>query len=141
MFFFALFLLLGTYNYERHRKAVATSRTARPDASASQGETLYIPRMRAAALWGLLALVPVSHDGGIRPQPRAGHNLVYDSQRRMTLLVNGDHDLSTPLQWAREELRYAPKGRLVVVPGAGHSVQSRARNDVGRNAVAKFLLG
>jgi pimeloyl-ACP methyl ester carboxylesterase len=58
-----------------------------------------------------------------------------------TLLVNGDHDLSTPLQWAREELRYAPKGRLVVVPGAGHSVQSRARNDVGRNAVAKFLLG
>jgi pimeloyl-ACP methyl ester carboxylesterase len=58
-----------------------------------------------------------------------------------TLLVNGDHDLSTPLQWAREELRYAPKGRLVIVPGAGHSVQSRARSDVGRNAVARFLLG
>ena len=57
-----------------------------------------------------------------------------------TLLVNGDHDLSTPLQWAREELRYAPKGRLVVVPGGGHSVQSRAVSDVGRKAVAAFLL-
>ena len=58
-----------------------------------------------------------------------------------TLLVNGDHDLSTPLEWARQELRDAPKGRLVVVPGAGHSVQSRAVSGVGRKAVAAFLLG
>ena len=33
-----------------------------------------------------------------------------------TLLVNGDHDLSTPLEWARAELKLIPKGRLVVVP-------------------------
>ncbi|HST19081.1 MAG TPA: alpha/beta fold hydrolase [Gaiellaceae bacterium] len=58
-----------------------------------------------------------------------------------TLLVNGDHDLSTPLAWARKQLALTPKGRLVVVPGAGHSVQSRAVSDVGRNAVAAFLLG
>jgi pimeloyl-ACP methyl ester carboxylesterase len=58
-----------------------------------------------------------------------------------TLLVNGDHDLSTPLEWAREELKLAPHGRLVVVPGAGHSTQSRAFSDVGRRAVAAFLLG
>jgi pimeloyl-ACP methyl ester carboxylesterase len=57
-----------------------------------------------------------------------------------TLLVNGDHDLSTPLEWAREELVLAPKGKLVVVHGAGHSVQSRAVSDVGRQAVAQFLL-
>ena len=57
------------------------------------------------------------------------------------LLVNGDHDLSTPLEWARQELKLAPKGRLVIVPGAGHSVQSRAVSDAGRNAVAAFLLG
>jgi pimeloyl-ACP methyl ester carboxylesterase len=56
-----------------------------------------------------------------------------------TLLVNGDHDLSTPLEWARQELRLAPQGKLVVVPGAGHSVQSRAARDVGRRAVADFL--
>ncbi|HEX4526341.1 MAG TPA: alpha/beta hydrolase [Gaiellaceae bacterium] len=58
-----------------------------------------------------------------------------------TLLVNGDHDLSTPLEWAREELALAPRGKLVVVHGAGHSVQSRAISDAGRRAVAAFLLG
>lgn len=58
-----------------------------------------------------------------------------------TLLVNGDHDLSTPLAWAREQRRLTPHGKLVVVPGAGHSVQSRAVSDVGRRAVARFLLG
>jgi pimeloyl-ACP methyl ester carboxylesterase len=58
-----------------------------------------------------------------------------------TLLVNGDHDLSTPLEWAREELALAPQGTLVVVHGAGHSVQARAVSDAGRQAVARFLLG
>ena len=58
-----------------------------------------------------------------------------------TLLVNGNHDLSTPLAWAREQLALTPHGKLVVVPGAGHSVQSRAVSDVGRRAVARFLLG
>lgn len=57
------------------------------------------------------------------------------------LLVNGDHDLSTPLEWARQELALTTRGRLVVVPGAGHSTQSRAVSDVARNAVAAFLLG
>ncbi|HZO34401.1 MAG TPA: alpha/beta fold hydrolase [Gaiellaceae bacterium] len=58
-----------------------------------------------------------------------------------TLLVNGDHDLSTPLAWARRQLALTPHGKLVVVPGAGHSVQSRAVSDAGRAAVARFLLG
>jgi pimeloyl-ACP methyl ester carboxylesterase len=58
-----------------------------------------------------------------------------------TLLVNGDHDLSTPLEWARKELALTTRGKLVVVPGAGHSTQSRAASDAGRAAVARFLLG
>jgi pimeloyl-ACP methyl ester carboxylesterase len=58
-----------------------------------------------------------------------------------TLLLSGDHDLSTPLAWAREEARRAPRGRLVVVPGASHSIQSRERGDAGRRAVQAFLLG
>jgi pimeloyl-ACP methyl ester carboxylesterase len=57
-----------------------------------------------------------------------------------TLLVNGDHDLSTPLAWAREELAMTTHGKLVVVPGAGHSTQSRAVSNVARAAVAHFLL-
>ena len=58
-----------------------------------------------------------------------------------TLLVEGNHDLSTELTWARQQLALTPHGKLVVVPGAGHSVQSRAVSDVGRKAVARFLLG
>ncbi len=57
------------------------------------------------------------------------------------LLVNGDRDLSTPLEWAREEARLAPRGKLVVVDGASHSVQSRERGTAGRAAVEAFLLG
>jgi len=56
-----------------------------------------------------------------------------------TLLLNGDHDLSTPLEWAREEAALSPHGRLVVVPGASHSVQGRESGQVGRSAVTAFL--
>jgi pimeloyl-ACP methyl ester carboxylesterase len=58
-----------------------------------------------------------------------------------TLLVNGNHDLSTPLEWAKQELARTTNGKLVVVPGAGHSTQSRSVSDVSRKAVAAFLLG
>jgi pimeloyl-ACP methyl ester carboxylesterase len=58
-----------------------------------------------------------------------------------TLLVNGTHDLSTPLEWAKQELARTTNGKLVVVPGAGHSTQSRSVSDVSRKAVAAFLLG
>jgi pimeloyl-ACP methyl ester carboxylesterase len=58
-----------------------------------------------------------------------------------TLLLAGDRDLSTPLPWAREQAAHTPNGRLVVVKGSGHSVQSRAPNGEGRRAVQRFLLG
>ncbi|MDX6431624.1 MAG: hypothetical protein QOE54_3990 [Streptosporangiaceae bacterium] len=56
-----------------------------------------------------------------------------------TLLLNGDRDLSTPLEWAQEEAGYAPEGRLVVVKGASHSIQNRERGTEGRTAVYAFL--
>ncbi|KAB2352624.1 alpha/beta fold hydrolase [Actinomadura rudentiformis] len=58
-----------------------------------------------------------------------------------TLILNGDRDLSTPLEWAREELRYAPGGKLVVVKGATHSIQNRELGTQGRDAVNAFLNG
>jgi pimeloyl-ACP methyl ester carboxylesterase len=57
------------------------------------------------------------------------------------LLLAGDRDLSTPLEWARHEAALAPEGKLVVVPRAGHSVQTLAANGSGRTAVYRFLLG
>ena len=58
-----------------------------------------------------------------------------------TLLLAGDRDLSTPLPWAREQAAHTPNGKLVVVKGSGHSVQSRAPGGEGRRAVQDFLLG
>jgi pimeloyl-ACP methyl ester carboxylesterase len=55
------------------------------------------------------------------------------------LLFAGQHDLSTPLAWARQEAALAPNGRLVAVPGAGHSVQLRARDPAVRRILARFL--
>ena len=73
--------------------------------------------------------------------PTAPTPLPRGKLRVPTLLVEGNHDLSTQLAWARQQLALTPHGKLVVVPGAGHSVQSRAVSDVGRRAVARFLLG
>jgi pimeloyl-ACP methyl ester carboxylesterase len=54
------------------------------------------------------------------------------------LLLAGDRDLSTPLPWAQYEAKRT-SGKLVVVRGAGHSVQLRAVSDEGRDAVRAFL--
>ncbi|MGH3378479.1 MAG: alpha/beta hydrolase [Actinoallomurus sp.] len=57
------------------------------------------------------------------------------------LLVNGDRDLSTPMEWAFEEARHAPNGKVVIVKGASHSIQNREAGHAGRDAVTAFLNG
>src|SRR5207248_11453461 len=99
---------------------------------------------RAAELRAAVARIPAaklypfnrqtaSGNGFVRQclpwSPTAPTRLPHGKLRVPTLLVNGDHDLSTPLAWARRQLALTPHGRLVVVPGAGHSVQSRATSD------------
>jgi pimeloyl-ACP methyl ester carboxylesterase len=69
------------------------------------------------------------------PTPPAGARILAP-----VLLLAGDHDLSTPLPWPKQELALIPHGRLVIVHGAGHSVQSRAAITAGRAAVRRFLL-
>jgi pimeloyl-ACP methyl ester carboxylesterase len=55
------------------------------------------------------------------------------------LLLSGERDLSTPLPWAQAEAALAPRGQLLEVPGAGHSVQLRARDPAVRRTLARFL--
>jgi len=72
------------------------------------------------------------------PAPVAG---AYSTLPRIpVLLLAGDHDLATPLEWAREEAARAPLGRLVIVHGAAHSIQNRELGAQGRDAVYAFLL-
>jgi len=73
------------------------------------------------------------------PTEPAGLPVGADLPAVPTLLLAGDRDLSTPMEWAQQELAHAPQGRIVVVPGAGHSVISRAGG--GQEAVRDFLVG
>jgi pimeloyl-ACP methyl ester carboxylesterase len=57
------------------------------------------------------------------------------------LLLAGDRDLSTPLEWARQEAAMAPVHRLMVVPGDGHSVQSRGMTRGVMRVLERFLHG
>jgi pimeloyl-ACP methyl ester carboxylesterase len=69
-----------------------------------------------------------------RPAPPPPH-------RRLgmpVLLLAGDRDLSTPVDWARDQAAVTPRGSLVVIPDAGHSVQRRS--PAGVRAAVRFLL-
>lgn len=68
------------------------------------------------------------------------HHLTGQLPRVPTLLLGGDRDLSTPVEWLREQATRTPTPTVVIVPGAGHSVQNRATDDAGRQAVYRFLL-
>ncbi|MBO0851438.1 MAG: alpha/beta hydrolase [Pseudonocardia sp.] len=55
-----------------------------------------------------------------------------------TLLLAGERDLTTPVAWTQQEAARAPKGRLVVVPGARHITRDVAYGQAGRDAVTPF---
>jgi pimeloyl-ACP methyl ester carboxylesterase len=77
---------------------------------------------------------------GCRHWPPSRSN-PHPPHRRLTmpvLLITGDRDLSTPLEWAVEQAARIPHGKLVVIPGMGHSIQGR--NADGDQAVRTFLL-
>ncbi|MER8099214.1 alpha/beta fold hydrolase [Kitasatospora sp. NPDC094016] len=56
------------------------------------------------------------------------------------LLLGGDRDLSTPYEVLYQQAESAHDPQIVIVPGAAHSVQNRAANPAGRQAVYDFLL-
>ncbi|MFE5915422.1 alpha/beta fold hydrolase [Streptomyces wedmorensis] len=69
-----------------------------------------------------------------RPNQAAPHRTL----TMPVLILAGDRDLSTPVQWARDLAAVTPRAELVVLPGAGHSTQSRS--DGGARAAEAFLL-
>jgi len=88
---------------------------------------------RTAVDQGLVATCRYWPPSRPNPAPRL------DRLTMPVLLLAGDRDLSTPLEWARRQAAHASRARLVVVPGMGHSIQGR--NPVGDAAVREFLLG
>ncbi|MFD7416991.1 alpha/beta hydrolase, partial [Kitasatospora purpeofusca] len=56
------------------------------------------------------------------------------------LLLGGDRDISTPYELLYEQAESMHHPQIVIVPGAAHSVQNRAENPAGRQAVYDFLL-
>jgi hypothetical protein len=77
---------------------------------------------------------------GLHRPGRCGPRRAPRPHRRAWSGEPADRRTSTPLEWAQQELKQTTQGRLVVVPGAGHSTQARAVSDVARTAVAGFLL-
>jgi pimeloyl-ACP methyl ester carboxylesterase len=69
------------------------------------------------------------------PQPRQ-RQLLPDVP---TLLLGGERDLSTPVEWLQQEANVAPGAHVVIVPDTTHSVQTRAADDSARQAVYDFL--
>jgi 2-hydroxy-6-oxonona-2,4-dienedioate hydrolase len=57
-----------------------------------------------------------------------------------TLVVRGAGDAVAPQRWAEEVARLLPRGRLVVVPGAGHTVNYSAPRELVR-LIGPFLAG
>jgi pimeloyl-ACP methyl ester carboxylesterase len=76
--------------------------------------------------WGLITPPPEPRQRDLPPVP--------------TLFLVGDHDLCTPLEWARHEVDRSPGGQLLLVKGAGHSIQPRAKEFPGTMATVFSFL-
>ncbi|MFE6055604.1 alpha/beta fold hydrolase [Kitasatospora sp. NPDC056446] len=72
----------------------------------------------------------------VPPVPSAHHRL----PDVPVLLLGGDRDLSTPYEVLYQQAASMHDPQIVIVPGAAHSVQNRAENPMGRQAVYDFLL-
>ena len=119
--------------------STARSQTVARAAARLTAADLY-PWDRATALGNGLA-VGCEQWPATTPAAVPTGNLSGELPRVPVLLFSGEHDLSTPLAWGREEAAKAPLGRLVVVPRAGHSVQLRKANVGAREVLARFLAG
>ncbi|MEU4091821.1 alpha/beta fold hydrolase [Streptomyces sp. NPDC026673] len=127
----------GRYPWGRSDTAVAGRREALEKAGAELTPADYGP-FDAATATGLGSML------SCLDWPRTPVPPLPNEHRRLpavpVLLLGGDRDLSTPLEWLYDQKKLTPRARVVVVKGAAHSVQSRAASDEGRQAVFEFLL-
>ncbi|MGW2936291.1 alpha/beta fold hydrolase [Streptomyces sp. NPDC001156] len=127
----------GRYPWGRADTPVAGRQEALEKAGADLTPADYGP-FDAAAATGLGSMLSCLH------WPRTPVPPLPPEHRRLpgvpVLLLGGDRDLSTPLEWLYDQKKLTPRARVVVVPGAAHSVQNRAASDKGRQAVFDFLL-
>jgi pimeloyl-ACP methyl ester carboxylesterase len=104
---------------------------------------LQLAEARLPDTWPFTAAVAVNQ-GMLKtcqpwPEQRPSSNPAEPLPDVPVLLLNGDRDLATPLEWARQEAAVAPQGELVVVKGEAHSIQNRELGHAGRDAVIEFL--
>ncbi|WP_316745681.1 alpha/beta fold hydrolase [Streptomyces sp. MK7] len=127
----------GRYPWGRSDTPVTGRREALEKAAADLTPADYGP-FDAATATGLGSMLSCLH------WPRTPVPPLPPEHRRLpgvpVLLLGGDRDLSTPVEWLYDQKKLTPRARVVVVPGAAHSVQSRAASDKGRQAVFDFLL-
>lgn len=127
----------GRYPWGRSDTPVAGRREALEKAGAELTPADYGP-FDATTATGLGSMLSCLH------WPRTPAPPLPPEHRRLpgipVLLLGGDRDLSTPLEWLYDQKKLTPRARVVVVQGAAHSVQTRAADDTGRQAVFDFLL-
>jgi pimeloyl-ACP methyl ester carboxylesterase len=107
---------------DRLNKQLATAQTYPFDAHTATGNGL----VQVCRWWGITEPPPEPRQRNLPPVP--------------TLFLIGDHDLTTPLEWARQEVARSPDGQMLLVKGAGHSIQPRGNEYPGiMDSVFAFL--
>ena len=119
---------------------------AAPLAGRAEALRRAVERLPLRALWpfdrqtalrnGLVRLCLLWPPSAPTPAPTPGTRL----PNVPFLLLAGDRDVVTPIEWARHEAASAPRATLVVVAGAGHTVQFRSISNAGKRAINRFLL-
>lgn len=108
--------------------ALASAVTALPDAAVypyDRATTVGNTVVATCQQWPLIPVASFPTRADLPPVP--------------TLLLAGDLDLDTPLEWTQHEATLAPSGHLIIIPGSGHITQNNRNPPAGRQAVTKFL--
>lgn len=121
----------GTPVGQRRRASASAIARKTPQAAFApfdRSQPLESPLIQGCAGWPNAAEAPVLATGSVGAAP--------------TLVLEGEGDLRTPVEGAREVVaRMAPGATFVTVPGGGHSVLGTDRSKCASTRVAAFYTG